>query len=322
MFDSCATPQQVTALNDRLTIFKCVDTSTTSGHDTKSGSLKPDISIYMEGPTSPYTNENNTPFGKFRIMESFVEVEKTADQDPFRDNSPEIIDFNLDAPYDSLPKATKRKIEILGQSVSYATAILGQQHRQFAYSMMMSGTMVRFLRWDRAGVIVSQAFDCRKEPDALCQFMWRLEHLSIAQRGFDTTAVKGSTEEYGSIFSDAIKNRLCFELGIPHQGATSDKALEQHYDPDQLSIVTVSEGPIKKTYCICRPLEAPLSIIGRATRGYWSVDVATREVRFVKDTWRKGLSGLEREGDIVRELWRQGVQSVPKLACHSDVISG
>ncbi|KAF8595611.1 hypothetical protein BDV93DRAFT_456513 [Ceratobasidium sp. AG-I] len=254
-------------------------------------------------------------------MELFAEVKKTADQDPFRDGSPEIIDFNLDAPYDDLPKATKRKIDILGQSVCYATTILAQQHRQFAYSMMISGTMVRFLRWDRAGAIVSQAFDCRKEPDVLCQFMWRLEHLSMAQRGFDTTVVQGSTEDYGSIFSDAIKNRVCFELDIPHQGAKADKALKQHYDPDQLSIVTVSEGSINKTYCICRPLEAPLSVVGRATRGYWSVDVTTGEVRFLKDTWRKDLAGLEYEGNVVRELSKQGVQNVPKLDCHGDVIS-
>lgn len=309
-------------MNTRLTGFKCVDTSKVAEIGPKIGSLKPDISFYMVGLESHYTNKNNKTFAKFGATELFMEVKEDADQDPFCDNGPELINFNSNVPYDDLPIASKERIEILGQNVGYAATILAQQQREFTFSMIMSGTMIRFLRWDRAGLIVSQAFDCHKEPDVLCQFLWRFQHLSPEQRGFDTTIVKGSTEEHGHLFSAAVKTRACFELGIPSHGQKADKVLKQHYDPEQLSIVSFSEGSIHKTYCFSRPSEAPLSVVGRATKGYWCVDVATGGVCFFKDTWRKDLLGLRYEGEVVRELDKCGVRSAPKLACHSHVLSG
>ncbi|KAF8599730.1 hypothetical protein BDV93DRAFT_411344, partial [Ceratobasidium sp. AG-I] len=64
-------------------------------------------------------------------------------------------------------------VQTLGHSVYCAAQVLARQHRQHFFSMTMSGPMVRFIRWDRAGAIVSQAFDCANDPDTLWHFLWR-----------------------------------------------------------------------------------------------------------------------------------------------------
>lgn len=189
--------------------------------------------------------------------------------------------------------------------------------------MTMSGAMVRFIRWDRAGAIVSQAFNCRDDPNTLCRFLWHLERLNLAQRGFDDTVEKDSARLYGSVFTAAIEDRVCFELNIDRQDAEATKsALDSYYDPEQLSIVSVSEGNALSTFCISRPLGTPLSAAGRGTRGYWGFNTATQEMCFLKDTWRTALCDLGLEGDIVRELYEKGVRNVPEVSCHGDVVSG
>ena len=52
------------------------------------------------------------------------------------------------------------------------------------------------------------------------------------------------------------------------------------------------------------------------------MDIATGDTYFLKDVWRDGLAGLGNEGDIVRELCEQGVQSAPKLAWLGEIVSG
>lgn len=80
-------------------------------------------------------------------------------------------------------------------------------------------------------------------------------------------------------------------------------------------------------FLVSRPIEAPLSISGRGTRGYWAVktpdkdvDKGEHKIAFLKDTWRVDASGMEKEGEIMIELVEAKVSNVSDIYCHGDVL--
>ena len=78
------------------------------------------------------------------------------------------------------------------------------------------------------------------------------------------------------------------------------------------------EPPIVGRFLISRPVVSPLSLSGRGTRGFWAVDVLSRRVVFVKDTWRTGPSE-GKEGDTLKHMAELGVRNIPVVVEHGDV---
>ncbi|KAF9481096.1 hypothetical protein BDN70DRAFT_804152, partial [Pholiota conissans] len=70
-------------------------------------------------------------------------------------------------------------------------------------------------------------------------------------------------------------------------------------------------------FLVSRPVAYPISMASRATRGYWVMDLETKEIVFLKDTWRTNAEDMEVEGDILLSM--KGVPNVPTLVCHGDV---
>lgn len=237
----------------------------------------------------------------------------------------------------------KHATRALGQQVSYATNIFARQHRNFLFSIFMTPTHARFLRWDRAGVIISESFNYRIHPDILCEFLWRFGYMTDAQRGCDISVSRASPAEE-AIFHKAIRKHVESQLGADF--ATLDKEYARHYEKTK-----VVKIPVRKTivagvgddaggsggsgtrgqnndaeevleYLVSCPVASPASLASRATRGYWAVNSKTEEVGFLKDTWRTNVADMEIEGEILEQLGRKNVRNVPTLLCHSDVGAG
>ncbi|KAI0831731.1 hypothetical protein BC628DRAFT_547781 [Trametes gibbosa] len=221
---------------------------------------------------------------------------------------------------DLLKDALDEALEILGQHTAYASEIAMRQYRWCVYSIAMAGTIVRLMRWDRAGVIVTEAFDIHNHPEFLCRFLWCFAHASDTERGYDLTSTPawpGDEPDFVARIKDHIKQQLPDVTSIKEKR----KALGEHYAPDSVTSIFVLRSvqgiAVPYEYLVSRPMVAPLSMIGRGTRGYWAVDASTREVVFLKDTWRSGT----REGTIMEEL-REGGVPIPPVEYHGDVPIG
>ncbi|RPD53794.1 hypothetical protein L227DRAFT_378842 [Lentinus tigrinus ALCF2SS1-6] len=92
------------------------------------------------------------------------------------------------------PDATaKTRRAVRGQIMSYAERVFAYQHRTAVFLIFVNGDMFRVMRWDRSGVIVSEAVDYVSTiagTRALLEVTHALSKLSQAQRGLDTTAVR------------------------------------------------------------------------------------------------------------------------------------
>lgn len=73
------------------------------------------------------------------------------------------------------------------QLISYYREQSARQHRLFVFSIFIFGTQARFLRFDRAGCLVSARFDYKEHPEFLVSFLWGYSHLNKRARGWDVT---------------------------------------------------------------------------------------------------------------------------------------
>ncbi|KAI0712053.1 hypothetical protein C8Q76DRAFT_476440 [Earliella scabrosa] len=309
----------VVALNEstkwkaRCPGFSFVTTQSVSPR--KLGYMKPDICCYSADQVATVEAAGASARADFGYAELFFEVKPSPSHDFFvdpRDGEAEEHDFFAKSQDE---RFEVRRSRALGQHILYVTEILARQHRLFFFSVSMSGSSARLLRWDRAGCVVSASFDIRQEPGLLCEFLWRFSQTSDAGRGHDPTVAVAAQEE-DALFRGAIRDYLSLQLDV--QGEALDQALTEHYQHGHVAAIHVypQNQPTARRFIVSRPVVSPLYLTGRGTRGYWALDVDTREVVFLKDTWR---SSLQNEGDVIQQLQERGVRNIPSLVCHGDV---
>lgn len=191
--------------------------------------MKPDLCVFSSDVPVVMIMKDGKYIAHFGFSELFVEVKgDEADNDPFED--PE--DENESLSHDFIRKDRKGAIaqsHNIGQITYYATETCARQHRTHCFSISICGTKTRLFRWDRAGVIVSGAFDLHANPELLCRFLWRYSHATDAQRGFDMTVTKATREEelkFVEVVTEHIKDQL---------SPAADELtglLEKHYEPN------------------------------------------------------------------------------------------
>ncbi|KAI0941239.1 hypothetical protein AcV7_002861 [Taiwanofungus camphoratus] len=299
--------------------FTFVTTSTRSENKHKIGSMMPDICCYADHSLGMVGTPRTAHFG---YAELFFEVKGTSKHDFFTDpqqgadHSSHPFVLNI-----SNKVNLSRAEQALGQNVAYATEACARQHRLFYFSVSVSGRSVRFIRWDRAGAIATESFNVRESPELLCEFLWKFAGAKDHERGYDPTVCMASkTEE--ALFKQAITQHVQLQLG-PLDSQALESAVAEHYQKDKVVAIYVpdedSADHTSHRYLVSRPVVSPLSMAGRATRGYWAVD-SSGQVAFLKDTWRYAVSGMVQEGVILRDLNDKNVRNTPRFLHHGDVV--
>ncbi|KAI0367831.1 hypothetical protein BV20DRAFT_1114602 [Pilatotrama ljubarskyi] len=303
--------------------FVFMATSERSEYPHKPGYMKPHICCFASQNASIVQRSAISSRAELGYAEFFVEVKPDIALDFFVDppskaTREELASHDF-AAYHEDERLQARINRALGQHLAYATEVLARQHRAFLFSVSMSGSSARLLRWDRSGVIVTQSFDVRQEPDLLCDFVGRFACASDVQRGHDLT-VEMATPGEDSLFREVITTHVREQSGLHGDGLA--KAVKEHYEPGHVTAVHVfsvkTDSSLMRTerYLVSRPVTNPLSLTGRATRGYWAVQSSTGRPVFLKDTWRLAQ---ELEGDVISSLLSAGVRYVPEVVAHGHV---
>ncbi|EIW80877.1 hypothetical protein CONPUDRAFT_123622, partial [Coniophora puteana RWD-64-598 SS2] len=246
--------------------------------------------------------------------------------DPFRD--PEAGDdlSKFDLFRKSKAENDKRQaIQCVGQLVQYSAQLLAQQHRTSCFIILVCGRRARFIRWDRAGAMVTRAFNYTKS-DYLLEFLWRYDQASDTDRGVDTSHHQVTSEEEQA-FKCAIEKHIELQF-FDTPAETTDRVLfsthlEEHYEPGNVTKMDVFDELSKSTkqYLVSKPFVSPENATGRCTRGYWAVEVNDPDLKvvFIKDTWQICEKGERREDAVYRSLNGNNVANVPTLCAHGDV---
>ncbi len=277
-----------------------------------------------------YTAENMAlvkanPGVELGYAELFIQVSPNPSRDFFVD-PPSDVDEASRRSHDFLARPAdwelRQKLhDSLSRHISHAVEIFARQHRLFVFTISMFGSRARFLRWDRAGCVVSESFDIREQPHLLCEMLWRFATASNMERGHDPTVEWALAEE--QVFMEAIKRHILSQVG---PGEDADEMIKLHYHPGHVVAIHVLHHRFTATaenarrFLVSRPVVTPLVMVGRGTRGYWAVDATTKAVVFLKDTWRHSPLP-EVEGETLRRLNDLGVRNIPSLVWHGDIPS-
>ena len=202
---------------------------------------------------------------------------------------------------------SKAACEISGQLIAYATAIHRCQFRVFSFSVAFFGMTGRLLRWDRSGIIFTKSFNWYEQHDTFFEFLWRLNHLSDVDCGYDTTVTSVSDHE-----AKAALPKLLTYPGLEKLKKKED--LHKFLVRDD----GTPEGRVKY-YITAGPIWDSQSLFGRSTLGYIGYDMETTNLVYLKDFWRTDLPGIQKEGDVYRELHSAQVSNIARLGLAGDV---
>nr|VWO95587.1 Uncharacterized protein [Ganoderma boninense] len=299
-------------------------------HPNRPGYMKPDICCYASGSMPIIHSSDHSSRVELGHAELFIDLKPHPLHDFFVD-PPSNIDQDTRRSHEFLQLAKDEDYQLvidlprtLGQHVAFVTEILARQFRTFLFSISMSGSFARILRWDRSGCVTTESFNIREHPDLLCEFLWRFSQTSNAGRGHDPTVQLASAEEE-VLFQDVVLHAVRVQL--EGSDVVVEDAVREHYAPGRVYAMNIScrassGGPSKtRRYLVSCPVISPLSFVGRGTRGYWTVDVVSRSIAFLKDTWRFA-SVDELEADTLQRLQNLGVRHVPRVPWFGDVCDG
>lgn len=215
----------------------------------------------------------------------------------------------------------------LGRAVGYVSIAFSRQFRAFYFSILFFGTRARFMRWDRSGGIVTASFDYRRQPEPLCEFLWRFHHANPVQRGYDPTVTVASHSEE-ALFRACVRRHAAIQLGFRETHSEElDEALRLHYESGKVMRMQVYDQCRRsfRAYLVSVPLSSPQSADGRSTRAYWAVESKGShegEVRFLKDVWRMDVGSVRQEGIAYGEMEEGGVTNICDLEASGDIRGG
>ncbi|TBU21260.1 hypothetical protein BD311DRAFT_772379, partial [Dichomitus squalens] len=284
--------------------------------------------------------------GRQRWADQILSVEFKRDDvslDPFDDDEENIC----------TPTLTRKAVR--GQIISYAELIFAVQQRVALFTLVVLGTRVRFVRWDRSGTVVTRAFDYVQNWEVFCEILWRIGNCTMTQLGFDPSAtrlypgqaeydlmdaaadnVEGDIDESERVVSEPdLPNghfkyvremfkkslvdgwpRYMLEVPAPVEAATTATSATPARHSDSSPKV---DRPVRK-FLVCKPEFRAKGMAGRGTRGYVAVDCTTKQFVWLKDAWRANYKKVDQEGVMLGSLNSVEVPFVPTLLCHGDIL--
>ncbi|GLB40042.1 hypothetical protein LshimejAT787_0705520 [Lyophyllum shimeji] len=277
------------AKHDLIPGYKLVNTAHSYDKDMGDGrKIKPDPSMYK---ASVDTSSKRTQFGE---LELHFELKPDTYSDPFDDPASAKVDRTTHK-FDASPG---KRSNARSQLIHYVTEWCSRQHRRFAFTVFVGDPYVRFIRWDRAGAIVSEKFNYREDSRPLIQFLWRFSHRDDVTRGKDPTVRRANPQE----------------VKLAHEHLSE-------WDPKAERPVVVFEVPGEdgrvREFIAWGSVSRPCSLTGRCTRAYPVYERASGKRYFLNDTWR--AYDLAQEAHILRELQAAGVEHVPPFVCGGDL---
>ncbi|KAI0318552.1 hypothetical protein OF83DRAFT_1082844 [Amylostereum chailletii] len=200
---------------------------------------------------------------------------------------------------------SKSGIHTRGQMFEYAAAIFASQHRVFFFSVLVMKDEARILRWDRAGVVVTEAFNWR-ETAFLAEFLWRFDHMSPEERGYDMTVCCDPP------LVEISKARAAFQAMEPCV-IQEDEMLNKVFVYDE-------ETKTFHGLIIGRPQIWSRSMFGRGTTGYYAFDPERNAVVWLKDCWRIDDPAFPKEDTVYDKLKEKNIPHTARKLYAGDVV--
>ncbi|KZV75334.1 hypothetical protein PENSPDRAFT_647137 [Peniophora sp. CONT] len=257
----------------------------------------------------------------------------------------------------TVEKPTQTSEIVRGQLIDYNVHHFSQQPRVSSIQLLLIHKYARLIWWDRAGAVVSEAFEWTKGT-VFAEFLYRFNLLSRKQRGIDTSVRMASDEEARKA-RNACQMEDLPDLEAPFwvypvpdaavatdaptsttdapATATDEPAAIPTTTPNPpasltgVDAATAAAGAINDTvvkrplwdFVVGRPVAPSRSFTGRNSTGFVAYDIKANAVAYLKDAWCPDDPDLIPEGDIYRKLQPKAGEPacpyIPTLVCAGEV---
>ncbi|KAI0782583.1 hypothetical protein C8Q75DRAFT_787513 [Abortiporus biennis] len=237
---------------------------------------------------------------------------------------------------DLLPEGTQR-VDARGQIGEHASLAMERQHRTHYFSVVTVGTEIRFIRWDRSGVIITTPITFNKDLTSFIKFFYRFARMTPEDQGEDASILEPSVEDLKALddfqvnevpelvtnhqefFKDAFVNKKAlFPIVKVHLNrvppvSPSDDQSSDDQSPEHTSDVL--------RLLIGAPRTNSYSSFGRCTKGFIAFDLDEKRLKFIKDCWRYEGKTYHPELDVYQRL-RERIKSVPYSQANLAIAEG
>lgn len=303
----CSPLLQISALS-RLGLcpkLKLVNT-THANDESRTSRCRPDISIYSELKDIPEDAQSRR-YLDWKMINLWME-DKNQNEDIFY----MLADLQRDEKAGDLESHicwTNLAYKNCGQLIAYATELHHSQLCVFSFAIFFFGATCRLLWWDCSGVIYTEPLPWASTPNKpnknhtpFLEFLWRMNFLSDADCGYDTTVTS---------VEDDVAEAALSKLRAYSKDMENIKRVDLHkflvYDD------CTTNGQNRRSYITGSAIWDSKTLFGRSTFGYIAYDVKTSNLVYLKDFWHTDVSGIQKEGDVYEELHKANVPHIPVL---------
>ncbi|EKM53388.1 uncharacterized protein PHACADRAFT_147924 [Phanerochaete carnosa HHB-10118-sp] len=214
------------------------------------------------------------------------------------------------------------------QILKYVAEIFLRQHRESFCMVFIAGKQARLTRWDRCGVVITNAFDWTTNVAPLVNFFYKIATSSRAMQGFDTSFSWATEAEKTELlqYKDHLREQRDARRLKFVEAMTENQNLYPIY---RLNCTATVDGPehsfaheVHKgtlTLLVGKYHACNYSSTGRGTKGYFAYVVGKRRLVFLKLSWRPGCSDIPPEHETYERLYEKKVEHIPQLLSGEDI---
>lgn len=243
------------------------------------------------------------------LKDAAAEAPATGSPNPLRNPMPPFL--RLDSYYGA---------QSMGQISRYAAKIMRRQFLAYCFTIFVCRKYAWLMRWDRAGLVISEPFDFIQQPQLLHQFFYRFACMTDVQRGCDLTAVPATEEEISRMrafagydsgwhraqFLGSLEEGQVMKILVPATDMITPEELKAGKKNEQAG--STSDSP--REFLVGRPHFMSNSPTGSGTKGFIAYDVTDDRLVFLKDCWRPEAETYHPEGEVYLHLHSHNVQYI------------
>ncbi|KAH9841745.1 uncharacterized protein C8Q71DRAFT_700328 [Rhodofomes roseus] len=222
----------------------------------------------------------------------------------------------------------------MGQMSHYVSKIMRRQFLLHFFTIFTCCDVAWLLRWDRAGLIVSEPFNLVNNPRPLHTFLYRFARMSDTDRGHDPSVVP-ATEAEAQLLRSFNKfpppETWCREtfagtlvdgwpiskILVPEDDMISEAELRSGKKEERGA--SEASGRRMREFLVGKPTFMNTSLYGRATRCHIAYDVAEDRLVFCKECWRTDAPTSHPEGEVYLRLHGKNVSYIATPVAAGDV---